>query len=363
MSGKRNTYVRRALLIMTLLVFVIGTACPVLAVTRTTAYPVDFILHAKTKKSTKGKNVSIPYKSKVIVYGKITKRTKAAWVKLKYKGNICYKYFRPKTIYFTKKGFNYNDYKNLNVGEIRQKAVTEAVNIFRYKKTVYKNTKNITPGKKDKKGRMQFDCSGFTSYIANKVMTKYVPNYNISKGIKAQRTANALYTDANGTFMAKTVCKKKPDFTKLKPGDFLFFSDKGKKKGTVADHVGIYIGNKEFIHCTPSVNGVRIMPLNRGRYKERFLYAKTFLPNDVPKPMDKPMTVKSPYTTGSNVYKDIKFNNKNGDKVYTGDIVTVKYITPCTWSKNDESCCLIEYYKDNTKKTGYFKKSLLDSLE
>ena len=136
MVSKSSIRVCRALIIVVLLVFVIGTACPVLAVTKTTAYSDEYIMHAKTKKSANAKNVSIPYKSKVTVYGKITKRTKAAWVKLRYKGKTCYKYVKANKTYFTKKGFDYNKYKNLNVGEIRQKAVTKAINIFRNKKNI-----------------------------------------------------------------------------------------------------------------------------------------------------------------------------------------------------------------------------------
>ncbi len=322
-------------------------------------YPTTYLFHAKAKKSKKSSTVSIPYTAKVRVYGKITKRSKSAWVKLKYKGKICYKYFKANRIYFKKKGINYNNYKNLGVGTIRQKVVTKAVNIFRYKKTTYKNTSGITPGSTDSRGRMRFDCSGFTSYVTNNVMKSYIPNYDISKGLKSLYNTSELYTDATGNVKTKIVCRKAPDFKKLKPGDFLFFDDSGSGDG-VCDHVGIYIGNKEFIHSVGTTDGVCIMPLSHGRYKERFICAKTFLPDAVPQPMDKRMIVDSPYTTGSKVYSDIKFNKPNGDKVYTGDIVIVKWKTPCRWRDDGVECCRIEYYKGNTKKKGYIQSSLLN---
>ncbi|MDO4860011.1 MAG: NlpC/P60 family protein [Bacillota bacterium] len=321
-------------------------------------YPTAYITHAREKKSNSSADVRIPYKAKVYVYGKITKRSKSAWVKLKYKGKVCYKYFKANTIYFKSTGLNYNNYKNLGVGTIRQKVITEAVNIYRYNKTTYKNTSSITPGSKDSSGRMRFDCSGFTSYVANKVMKYYIPNYDISNGITTQYNTSDLYTDASGKVKTKIVCRNTPDFNKLKPGDFLFFDDNGDADG-VCDHVGIYIGNKEFIHSVYTVDGVCIMPLNTGRYKERFMCAKTFLPDAVPQPMNEEMIVNSPYTTGSKVYSDIKFNSPNGDKVYTGDIVTVKWRTPCRWRDDGVECCRIVYYKDNTQKKGYIQSSLL----
>lgn len=321
-------------------------------------YPTAYITHARTKKNSSSADVSIPYKAKVYVYGKITKRSKSAWVKLKYKGKICYKYFKKNTIYFTKKPITYSDYKNLNVSTIRQAVVTKAVNVFRNNKTIYYNTKNITPGSKDSKGRMRFDCSGFTSYVANGVMKKYVPSYAISKGDDTQYNTTWLYTDANGKFSVKTVCSKSPDFSKMKPGDFVFFDDSTKKDGK-CDHVGIYIGNKEFIHSVGSVNGVSIMPLNKGRYKTRFICAKSFIPNETPEAMTQYMMVKSNYTTGESVYKDIKFNNKNGDKIYNGDVVKALFVTPCSWTEKF-TCYMIEY---NNGKTGYIQSSKLEPIE
>ena len=44
----------------------------------------------------------------------------------------------------------------------------------------------IEPGTRDSNGRMQFDCSGFTSYVLNAVMQAYIPSYDLSNGIEAQ---------------------------------------------------------------------------------------------------------------------------------------------------------------------------------
>lgn len=334
--------------------------------TYVTGYTRDYILHVNKKKDKDSAVVSIPYKSKVLVSKSIEPRKESQWIKLKYKGSVCYLYAKANKKYFRKTGFNYSDYKNLPVSEPRQRVVTEAVEICRTKKTTYANTAKIEPGSLDSKGRMRFDCSGFTSYVINNVMRDYIPNFNISNGIDAQSKGDGnqlqgkdgyhgyLYIDNKGKFSPSKVCSGKPDFSKLKPGDLVFFDDSSTKTGKVT-HVGIYIGNKEFIHSTKTQGGVGIMPLSYGRYYDRFLFARRFVPNADPVPLNREMTVGS---TGSRVYKDIKFKKPKGeDRVLPDSTVTVDYITPCSWK--DDDCCYIHY--DNGK-TGFIKKSLLKKV-
>lgn len=327
----------------------------------TVGYTTEYILHVKTGTGKNASDVSIPYKSKVQVAGGLGKRAQDEWVKIKYKGKVYYKYMKKGTTYFTTKGITYSNYKNLGVGNVRQQVVTDAVNIYRYKKTTYVNTKDIEPGSTDSSGKMRFDCSGFTSYILNGVMTKYIPNYNVSNGINSQNNASWLYTGSS-KFNVKTVCstKGKPDFTKIKPGDLVFFDDSGAMDGK-SDHVGIYIGNKEFVHSVNSVDGVIIMPMGSGRYYERFLCAKSFVPNSDPAPANKTMIVKKGAT--GYVYSDIKFKNKNNDKLSEGQEVKLLYETPCSWDSS-KNCCYIEYTipTSNERKTGYIQStSLMDA--
>ena len=325
-----------------------------------TGYTKDYILRVNTKKASDSASISIPYKAKVLVSKSIAPRKSAQWIKLKYKGTIYYKYAKAGVRYFTSAGMNYSNYEDLPVSEIRQRVVSYALEIFRTKATTYKNTKDIEPGSTDSKGRMQFDCSGFTSYVINNVMQDYIPNYAISNGIIFQGnggndyTNGILYEDAGGKFSADKICSKTPDFSKLQPGDLVFFNDSTKAITGKCDHVGIYIGNHEFIHSVSSVGGVAVMPMDAGRYYDRFLFARRFVPDKVPVSLDKTMYVNSPYSSGSNVYSDIKFNKPSGDRLTTGTSVTVKYITPCSWK--EESCCLIEYGGGSV---GYIQLSLL----
>ncbi|WP_042347660.1 C40 family peptidase [Bacillus massiliigorillae] len=90
-----------------------------------------------------------------------------------------------------------------------------------------------------------FDCSGFVGY-AYKISGKVLP-----------RTASEMYK--RGTFVGRY---------QLQVGDTVFFSTVSKG----ASHVGIYIGNNQFVHAAS--NGVRIDSLNNSYWKPRYLGAK-----------------------------------------------------------------------------------------
>ncbi|WP_176329865.1 NlpC/P60 family protein [Thioflexithrix psekupsensis] len=89
-----------------------------------------------------------------------------------------------------------------------------------------------------------FDCSGFVYY-------------NMSKaGVKVPRTAREQYA------RAKPVSRKE-----LKPGDLVFF----RVRHSYIDHVGIYIGNNEFIHAESSRKPVTITSLDNSYYRRYFV--------------------------------------------------------------------------------------------
>ncbi|MCD4693320.1 MAG: C40 family peptidase [Calditrichales bacterium] len=60
----------------------------------------------------------------------------------------------------------------------------------------------------------------------------------------------------------------------LKPGDLVFFKN---IRGAGADHVGVYLGGREFIHVS-SKKGVIISDLSSSHYKKRFVSARRYLP-------------------------------------------------------------------------------------
>lgn len=99
-------------------------------------------------------------------------------------------------------------------------------------------------------GPNSFDCSGFTMYVFNHF------------GISMSHSANAQ--SRLGTAVNKA---------ELQAGDLVFFEDYETKSGI--GHVGIYIGNGDFIHAS-SGSGycVKISTLLSGSYNSRYLSAK-----------------------------------------------------------------------------------------
>lgn len=93
-----------------------------------------------------------------------------------------------------------------------------------------------------------FDCSGFVNYVFAKV------------GLSVSRTSASLF---NG---GKSV-------SSLEKGDLVFYTTNGQ--GTVS-HVGIYVGNNEFISSTSS-HGVIIESMSNVYWAPRYLGAKRYI--------------------------------------------------------------------------------------
>ncbi len=100
-----------------------------------------------------------------------------------------------------------------------------------------------------------FDCSGYVQYLYGK------------HGIKLPRTA-----------LAQSKVGFSVDTNYLKQGDLLFFLT-DKKRNIPITHVGIYVGNGQFIHAASKDRGIIISPLNSGSYAETFVSAKRVLPS------------------------------------------------------------------------------------
>ena len=91
-----------------------------------------------------------------------------------------------------------------------------------------------------------FDCSGLVYYSFGEF------------GIKLKRTADDQM-HYNGTPVSKD---------NLQVGDLVFFGYNG-----YADHVGIYIGNNNFVHAANPSSGVRVSSLNESYYLRKYLGA------------------------------------------------------------------------------------------
>ena len=93
-------------------------------------------------------------------------------------------------------------------------------------------------------GANVFDCSGFTSWVYSR------------NGKSLPRTAAAQYSGTSRVSKSG-----------LTPGDLVFFA--GTYKSGIS-HVGIYIGNGQFIHAANSKTGVTTSSLNSGYYSAHY---------------------------------------------------------------------------------------------
>jgi cell wall-associated NlpC family hydrolase len=95
-------------------------------------------------------------------------------------------------------------------------------------------------------GPNSFDCSGLTQYVYNRF------------GVNLSRTT---YTQVNQGI--------KVDRSNLRAGDLVFFNTEGS-----ISHVGIYIGNGEFIHAPRTGKPVMVSSLSDGYYSNKYATAR-----------------------------------------------------------------------------------------
>jgi hypothetical protein len=101
-----------------------------------------------------------------------------------------------------------------------------------------------------------FDCSGFTCYIFSK-FGYLLPH----RALEQVQIGEPIPQD------------------ELQPGDLLFFITQRSEQ---INHVGIYLGNGNFIHASSGTGSVRINALNEGYYRQRFQCARRILTSFTP---------------------------------------------------------------------------------
>lgn len=108
----------------------------------------------------------------------------------------------------------------------------------------------------------RLDCSGFVQTVF-RVGNIYLPRDAYQQKLYAQPVADDLRK-----------------IEELQPGDLVFFSENRR----LATHVGIYIGNSQFIHSTPrgAYSGVKINRLQNGTNYDRYFQRTYFGGGRVP---------------------------------------------------------------------------------
>jgi cell wall-associated NlpC family hydrolase len=95
--------------------------------------------------------------------------------------------------------------------------------------------------------RTGFDCSGLVGYV-----------YRAYDGRQLPRKVTSLYRTGH-----------KVEESSLEAGDLVFFNTTGRG----ASHVGIYLGNRRFLHSSTS-RGVIITHMDEDYYRRRYLGAR-----------------------------------------------------------------------------------------
>ncbi|MGD6961125.1 S-layer homology domain-containing protein [Fictibacillus phosphorivorans] len=99
-----------------------------------------------------------------------------------------------------------------------------------------------------------FDCSGYTQYVFKEA------------GLKIPRTADDQFAQG-----------KAVPLNKLQPGDLVFYKNTYPSNGIT--HVGIYIGNNDFISATSSY-GIKVNPLDNVYWSKYYYAAKRIIEDD-----------------------------------------------------------------------------------
>ena len=97
-------------------------------------------------------------------------------------------------------------------------------------------------------GPNSFDCSGFVGYVF-----KSAANLNLPRVSSAQATFKPKISSMN-----------------MKKGDLVFFETTGKGR---ISHVGIYMGNRQFIHASSGRKRVIVSSLDSSYYSKTFRWA------------------------------------------------------------------------------------------
>ena len=95
-----------------------------------------------------------------------------------------------------------------------------------------------------------FDCSGFTHYVFGR------------HGVSLPRTAAEQYREGHAV-----------DRNDLQPGDLVFFDT----TGSGPSHVGLAIGDGQFVHAPNQRSAVRIDALDASYWSRRFLGVRRYV--------------------------------------------------------------------------------------
>jgi len=164
-----------------------------------------------------------------------------------------------------------NNYNFITTKQRRQNYISNNVEVVSYGSPKYRDTTKLinniewnaksflgTPYVWAATGPSKFDCSGFTQWIYRDA------GINIPRVSRDQARVGSYVRYEN-----------------LQKGDMVFFDTKKRRSGRVT-HVGIYLGDGNFIHASSSAKKVVVYNFNNKTfYKERFLWGRRVIHNNM----------------------------------------------------------------------------------
>ncbi len=245
-----------------------------------TAYTTNIWTVLYKSKSSTSSSVKVWYKTALKVL-EVSNSDSGTWTKVKYLGKNYYMWTDKGSskLTYTAPGTDYSDYAK---NDFQREILEKAMYIWKNWDTKYDFTHKTEDGVPESDGLYAFDCSGLCSYIINQVMQETCPAFELSASTDGMLKQDTIINDGlKGEISLKTIYKnrQKPDTSKLQPGDLLFFDNNDSSSDI--DHVGMYLGDGEFIQSTKvyidspndvdkkgdPMGGVNIAPL-KGMYKE-----------------------------------------------------------------------------------------------
>lgn len=247
--------------------------------------------------------------------------TNTKWYRVFYEGNLYYLRCEDITAMLTDEKSTF-EYTGNTV--YQQEVVDFAADIALNWKTGYthKHSSEVVANN----GVYYFNCSSFVKFVFDSVMRKYNPAYGISADVKKlYATTGVCNMGYPGEFNAIKV-----GIDQLQPGDVMFFGSLLENSSEDIKHIGIYLGNNEFAHCTGTWDDSVCIVSLTGSYLEEFVGARRFLPDSIVA-ANKKASVQGPYKKYK-VYADKSADTTVVANVSEGDKVTVLYTGSEKWA-------------------------------
>lgn len=284
-------------------------------------YLINCVSKIYTLPTSSSEATRVRYMEEVQLGNSVLSSGGGTWYRVFYQGKLYYLFSEKlaDTLTSVKSTFKYKGNT-----KYQQEVIDLAVDISENWQTKY--TDAHTSDVVVKNGVYYFNCSSFVKYVFDSVMRKYNPAYGISADVKRLYSTTVLCNEG----YAGEYTVKKVGINELQPGDVMFFSSLAEGSNERIKHIGIYLGNNEFAHCTGTWDDSVCIVSLTGNYREEFMGARRLLPTSV-KAANEEATVKGPYKKYK-LYADKSADSTVLANIRKGRTVTVLYTGSEKWA-------------------------------